>query len=96
MTGDRIWLAVGLLGQALFAGRFVVQWLSSESAGRSVIPIGFWYLSIAGGLTLLAYALHRGDPVFVLGQGMGVSIYLRNLHLIQRERSSSVTGEWRC
>lgn len=80
------WVAVGLGGQALFTARFLVQWLASERAGRSVIPLAFWYLSIGGGLILLAYALYRRDPVFILGQSMGLVIYLRNLWLIHAER----------
>lgn len=87
------WLVVGFVGQAVFSGRFVVQWLASERQGRSVIPVAFWFLSIAGSLLLLAYAVHRRDPVFVLGQATGVLIYLRNLHLIRREaRSADVAG----
>lgn len=80
------WIAVGFLGQALFSLRFVVQWLSSERRGRSNIPVAFWYFSVAGGATLLAYAIHRQDPVFIVGQAGGLLIYLRNLHLISRER----------
>ncbi len=87
------WLVLGFVGQAAFSGRFVVQWLASEREGRSVIPVTFWFLSIAGSLLLLAYAVHRRDPVFVLGQSMGVLIYLRNLHLIRREaRSPDAAG----
>ena len=80
------WLAIGFLGQAMFSMRFIVQWLSSEKHGRSHIPMAFWYFSIAGGTTLLAYAIHRADPVFIVGQAFGVFIYLRNIHLIFRER----------
>lgn len=79
------WLAVGFLGQGLFSCRFLVQWLASEKEGRSVIPMSFWYLSLGGGLTLLAYAIHLGDPVFILGQSTGAFIYLRNLYFRQRE-----------
>lgn len=79
-------LAVGFGGQALFTARFIVQWLASERAQRSVVPEAFWYLSIAGALTLLAYALYRADPVFVLGQSTGLAIYARNLWLIHREK----------
>ncbi len=86
MTGQEIWLAVGFLGQAMFASRFLVQWLYSERAGRSVIPLAFWFLSIAGGATLLAYALYKRDPVFIVGQMGGLLVYGRNLHLIYRER----------
>ncbi|GHE02866.1 Lipid A biosynthesis protein [Defluviimonas sp. 20V17] len=80
------WVMVGLLGQLMFTGRFLVQWIASERAHRSVMPILFWYFSIAGGLVLLAYALYRRDPVFTLGQSMGVVIYARNLWLIRSER----------
>lgn len=86
MTSDRLWLAVGLSGQLLFAARFILQWWQSERSGRSVIPIGFWYCSVLGGAVLLIYAIHRADIVFILGQGSGLFIYLRNLHLIRRER----------
>jgi lipid-A-disaccharide synthase-like uncharacterized protein len=79
-----LWLALGLLGQALFAGRFLVQWVRSEQAGRSVIPLAFWWLSIGGSLLLLAYAIHRRDPVFILGQSTGLLIYSRNLQLLRR------------
>lgn len=82
-----MWLGIGLAGQALFSMRFLVQWLASERAHRSVIPHQFWYLSLAGGLTLLAYAIHRQDPVFILGQSMGAFIYGRNLWLIATERA---------
>jgi lipid-A-disaccharide synthase-like uncharacterized protein len=75
-------LAFGFGGQLLFSGRFVVQWLASERAQRSVVPVSFWYLSVAGGLTLFVYASYRGDPVFMLGQGIGLFIYARNLWLI--------------
>lgn len=80
------WVIIGLGGQALFTGRFLVQWLASEREGRSVVPIAFWYLSIGGAVILLAYAIHRRDPVFILGQSMGLAIYLRNLWLIHAER----------
>ncbi len=80
------WAYIGIIAQALFTGRFVVQWLASEKAGRSVIPFSFWLLSIAGGLLLLVYALYRRDPVFILGQGFGVLIYFRNLIFVLRER----------
>lgn len=78
------WLAIGFGGQALFASRFLYQWIASERAGRSYIPRTFWYLSLAGGVTLLAYAIHQGDPVFILGQATGAIIYIRNLVLLHR------------
>ena len=77
---------VGLVGQALFTMRFLVQWLASERAGRSVIPFSFWLFSIGGGILLLAYSLWRRDIVFILGQGLGVFIYLRNISLLMKER----------
>ena len=86
MNWETLWLAVGLVGQAAFFGRFLVQWLASERQKRSVIPQAFWYLSLAGGLILLCYAIYRKDPVFILGQSTGVLIYSRNLVLIARQR----------
>ncbi len=81
-----IWLAVGFLGQACFSARFLVQWIASERRRQSVVPVYFWYFSLAGGVILLAYALHRRDPVFILGQAAGLVIYARNLYLISRHR----------
>ena len=89
MNSEWIWLAVGFAGQALFSMRFLVQWLASERKRRSVIPLSFWYFSVLGGLTLLAYALYRADPVFIVGQLGGVFIYGRNLHFILLERRKS-------
>ena len=85
---ELIMIVVGFGGQALFASRFILQWLSSESVGRSVIPIGFWYCSIGGGSVMLIYAVWREDPVFICGQGLGLFIYLRNLYLIFKERKN--------
>lgn len=84
------WVLFGLAGQLLFTARFLVQWLASERARRSTVPVAFWWFSISGGLVLLSYAIHRGDPVFILGQSMGVFIYARNLWLIRRERLSAI------
>jgi lipid-A-disaccharide synthase-like uncharacterized protein len=89
MGEDGWWLLVGFGGQVLFMGRFVIQWFVSERQRRSVIPVSFWYLSIVGALVLLAYAVHRRDPVFIVGQGLGVGIYLRNLHLIKIEKAQA-------
>jgi lipid-A-disaccharide synthase-like uncharacterized protein len=80
-----IWTALGFLGQAAFSGRFLVQWFASERAGRSVVPLAFWQLSIAGSLLLLAYAIERRDPVFILGQSAGFAVYFRNLWLLRRQ-----------
>jgi len=78
------WTAVGIVGQLIFSARFLAQWIASERAGRSVVPGVFWYLSIAGSLVLLTYALHLKDLVFTLGQSMGFFIYARNLVLRKR------------
>jgi lipid-A-disaccharide synthase-like uncharacterized protein len=86
MNTEWFWLAVGFVGQALFSTRFLVQWLSSERKGRSIVPLEFWYFSLAGGVTLLSYAIYRADPVFIVGQLTGLFIYGRNLQLIRRER----------
>lgn len=83
---DAIWVLVGLLGQLMFTGRFVIQWLASERAGRSVVPVAFWYFSLTGGLIVLAYGIHKLDPVIILGQMPGTVIYSRNLWLIRAER----------
>ena len=84
------WLVlVGYAGQALFTMRFVVQWIASERAKKSVFPVAFWFFSIGGGLLLFVYALFIKDPVFILGQGFGVFVYLRNLYFVYRERRSS-------
>jgi lipid-A-disaccharide synthase-like uncharacterized protein len=82
-------LAVGFGGQALFSARFLVQWVASERAKRSVVPEVFWVLSMAGGVTLLVYAIYREDPVFMVGQATGLAIYARNLWLIHREKNSA-------
>ncbi len=86
MDSEKIWLAIGFLAQALFASRFIVQWIASERAKQSVIPIAFWYLSLFGGILLFAYAVWRRDPVFIMGQGSGVFIYSRNLYLIYKNK----------
>jgi lipid-A-disaccharide synthase-like uncharacterized protein len=75
---------VGYTAQGLFSMRFVVQWIASERAGRSVVPMTFWIFSIGGGLMLLAYAVYRRDPVFIIGQAFGVFVYLRNLQFVLR------------
>ncbi len=82
------WLAVGFFGQALFFMRFLVQWIVSERKKQSVIPIAFWYFSLGGAALLLAYAIHRVDPVFIVGQSFGFLVYGRNLLLIRDARQS--------
>ncbi|WP_341326389.1 lipid-A-disaccharide synthase N-terminal domain-containing protein [Methylotuvimicrobium sp. KM2] len=86
MDHEVLWLSIGLIGQALFSARFFVQWLTSEREKKSVFPIAFWYFSIGGGVTLLAYAIHKEDPVFIIGQASGLFIYLRNLYFVVYER----------
>lgn len=86
INSEVVWLIIGFAGQFLFSMRFLVQWWRSEQVKRSVIPIEFWYFSLGGGITLLAYAIHRLDPVFILGQLTGVFIYTRNLYLIAHEK----------
>jgi lipid-A-disaccharide synthase-like uncharacterized protein len=89
---EKFWLVFGFCGQAVFFSRFVIQWIESERKKRSVIPVSFWWLSIVGSLTLLAYAIHQKDPVFIAGQSCGTIIYLRNIQLIvkqSRDRNDS-------
>ena len=84
MSEEQVWLIVGFTGQLFFTARFLVQWLTSERARRSVVPKAFWYFSIGGGITILCYAIHREDPVFIVGQASGLLIYLRNLYFLSR------------
>lgn len=80
-----IWVAIGFLGQGLFFGRWVIQWIASERKAESRVPVAFWYMSLVGGLITLAYAIYRRDPVFIAGQGVGAVVYIRNLMLIHRQ-----------
>ena len=82
MTETSLWIGIGFAGQLLFTSRFLVQWIASERRRESVVPVAFWWFSLAGGVTLLSYALWRHDPVFILGQAMGLVVYARNLALI--------------
>jgi lipid-A-disaccharide synthase-like uncharacterized protein len=82
------WYVIGFLGQAFFFSRFLVQWLVSEAKKQSTMPVAFWYLSVLGGLLLLAYAIFRHDPVFILGQSLGQVVYVRNLILIRKRRAA--------
>jgi lipid-A-disaccharide synthase-like uncharacterized protein len=91
--GNMDWgILVGYMAQALFAMRFVVQWIASERAGKSVVPTAFWVISIGGGLMLLGYALYRKDPVFILGQACGLFVYVRNLQFVIRSRSATAAA----
>jgi lipid-A-disaccharide synthase-like uncharacterized protein len=80
------WVVLGFAAQAFFTMRFLVQWIASERAGKSVIPVAFWWCSIGGGLLLLAYALYRRDPVFIAGQAFSFFVYARNLYFVMRDR----------
>lgn len=92
--GDSLgWMLIGFTGQALFSARFIIQWLASERARRSIVPKAFWYFSLAGSAVLLAYAIHRMDPVFIVGQAAGLLIYLRNLYLIALGDRESLSPE---
>lgn len=86
----RFWILFGLGAQAMFTARFLIQWLASEREGKSYVPVPFWYLSLAGAVMLLAYAvMWKQDPVLTLGQSAGAFVYVRNLMLIKRERRLS-------
>jgi lipid-A-disaccharide synthase-like uncharacterized protein len=87
LDSKTVWIIIGFIGQAFFFGRFFVQWIASERQKQSVIPRSFWYLSLGGGAVLLAYAIHRRDPVFILGQATGFFIYTRNLWFIHRPQT---------
>jgi len=86
-TAELIWLAIGFAAQLMFSARFLVQWIASERAKASVMPVAFWYFSLAGGLMLFAYAVYRMDPVFIMGQSFGVVVYSRNLWLLHHGKS---------
>ncbi|MCA8977082.1 MAG: lipid-A-disaccharide synthase N-terminal domain-containing protein [Planctomycetes bacterium] len=85
------WWVIGFGGQIVFASRFWVQWVASERARKSVIPIAFWHLSLAGGVLSLLYAIYRQDPVFIVGQLTGSAIYARNLYLIRGAAAGEVS-----
>lgn len=89
---ELIWLAVGFAAQAMFSARFLVQWIASERVRRSIVPDAFWYFSLAGGALLLAYAIYRRDPVFMLGQGFGLVVYARNIYFLHDARRGMDPG----
>ena len=93
ISATSIWILVGFLGQALFSARFVVQWIASERARRSIVPSAFWLFSVGGGVILLVYAIYRRDPVFIAGQAAGLVIYARNIMLIVRESRANGTSQ---
>ena len=86
MSQAKLWLIIGFAGQALFTARFLVQWIASERKRDSVVPVAFWWLSLLGGLTLLSYASYKQDPVIIVGQGMGLVVYARNLMLVEKAK----------
>src|SRR5262245_20843204 len=86
------WLVFGLAAQLMFAGRFIVQWISSERAGRSVVPFAFWIFSMAGGLMTLLYGIVKREPVIIFGQGLATFIYIRNIMLIVREQRQKTSS----
>ena len=92
VSGDAPWIALGFAAQAIFLLGFVVQWIVSEREGRSVVPVAFWYLSLAGGASLLAYAIYRADPVFIVGQAAGLLVYARNLQKVSAEGGHPATA----
>ena len=83
-----LWIIIGLAGQVFFTLRFVVQWIATERKKESTVPTLFWYFSIVGSMLLLAYALYRRDPVFILGQSFGVIVYFRNLYFIYKRKNN--------
>lgn len=91
-TSEIVWIVIGLVGQSMFFMRFFFQWLHSERARRSVLPEIFWYFSFLGGATLLSYAIYRADPVFIVGQSMGLFVYSRNIYFVWREKRERTAG----
>jgi lipid-A-disaccharide synthase-like uncharacterized protein len=90
MTTEQMWIAIGVLGQACFGMRILIQWIATEREKRSVVPLSFWLFSVAGGLTLLAYAIYRLDPVFITAEAMTLLIYARNLYLLRQTRAGQL------
>lgn len=86
------WTIFGLFGQALFSLRFIIQWISSEKKKRSHIPTVFWYISLMGGAVLFLYAIAKKDVVFIIGQGAGLIVYVRNIVLIHKNGSNLADG----
>jgi len=92
MTTEQVWVSVGLIGQGLFSARFIVQWIASERRKQSVVPREFWYLSLAGALVTLSYAIYRLDPVFILGYLPGLFVYARNLYFPHKSPGQALHG----
>jgi len=90
---ELFWVTVGFAGQFIFFMRFVVQWLASERAGKTVVPVAFWYLSMGGSLMVLAYAIYKFDPVFMAAYSLNMLIYVRNLYIARRQPSRAAIME---
>ena len=91
LTPEKLWIGFGLAGQLIFGMRFLIQWIASERKKESYIPVFFWYLSLGGAAILLTYAIHRRDPVFILGQTTGFIVYVRNIMLIYKRRAAQAS-----
>jgi lipid-A-disaccharide synthase-like uncharacterized protein len=87
---DKFWLYLGFVGQFFFSARFLVQWMATEKQKKSVVPVSFWYFSILGSTLLLAYAIYKKDPVFILGQSFGMIVYFRNLQIIFKKENKAL------
>jgi lipid-A-disaccharide synthase-like uncharacterized protein len=91
-TEEIVWLGIGFFGQSLFFSRWLLQWVVSEKKAESQIPVSFWYMSLVGSIIVLAYAVHKIDPVFIAGQSVGTVVYIRNLILIYRAKERVKSG----
>ncbi len=91
MTEPVSWQIIGFVGQGLFTARFLVQWLASEKKGDAIVPVAFWWLSLIGGINLLVFAILIRQPVFIIGQSMGMIVYARNLMLIARKKTETAS-----
>ncbi|MDH5575179.1 MAG: lipid-A-disaccharide synthase N-terminal domain-containing protein [Nitrospirota bacterium] len=89
---EMMWVGIGFVGQGLFFGRWLLQWVVSERKAESQIPVAFWYMSLIGSVIVLAYAIHRLDPVFIAGQSVGTLVYVRNIMLVHRAPKRAVSG----
>lgn len=91
-TNEMIWVGIGFIGQSLFFSRWLIQWVVSERKAESRIPVSFWYMSLIGSVIVLAYAIHKRDPVFIVGQGVGTLVYVRNIMLLHQAKKRVVSG----
>ncbi len=93
LSREQVWMCVGFIGQVFFGLRFVVQWIATERAKRSVIPLAFWYLSLGGSVVLLVYSIYKRDPVFIFGFSLNLLIYSRNLWFIHRRPAEDAAAD---